>query len=77
MSDLQDFSFRLQILGRNFFPEREVMCWNRLLRKVVWSLSLEVFQNRVDVALRVMVSGHGENGLVVGPADISGLFQPS
>lgn len=54
MSDLQDFSFRLQILGRNFFPEREVMCWNRLLRKVVVSQSLEMLRRRVDVALRGM-----------------------
>ena len=28
-------------------------------------LSLEVFKNRVDVALRDMVSGHGGDGLVL------------
>jgi len=33
---------------------------------VVESLSLEVFKNRVDVALMDMVSGHGEDELMVG-----------
>jgi len=42
---------------------------------VVESLSLEVFQSRVDVALRDVVSGHGGDGLVVGPGDPTGLFQ--
>jgi len=32
--------------------------WHRLLREVVQSLFLEVFKNRVDVALRDVVSGH-------------------
>ena len=41
------------------------------------SLSLEVFIERVDVALRDMVSGHGGDGLMVGLGDLSGLFQPS
>ena len=40
------------------------------------SLSLEVFKNRVDVALRDMVSGHGEGGLVVVLDDLSDLFLP-
>jgi len=31
----------------------------------------------VDVALRDMGSGHGGDGLVGGPADLKGLFQPS
>jgi len=39
----------------------------------VESPSLKVFQNRVDVALRDVVSGHG---LAVGLDDLSGLFQP-
>ena len=40
------------------------------------SLSLEVFKNRVDVALRDVVSGHGGGGLVAGLDDLRGLFQP-
>jgi len=40
-------------------------------REVVQSPSLEVFQNRVDVALRDVVSG-----LAVGLDDLRGLFQP-
>ena len=40
------------------------------------SLSLEVFKNCGDVALRDVVSGHGEVGLMVGLDDLSGLFQP-
>ena len=39
------------------------------------SLSLELFVNGVDVALRDAVSGHGGDGLVVGLGDLRGLFQ--
>jgi len=38
------------------------MCWQRLPREVVRSPSLEVFQNRGDVVLRDVVSGHGGVG---------------
>ena len=40
---------------KDFFPERAVLQRHRLPREVVQSPSLEVFQNRVDVALRDMV----------------------
>lgn len=34
-----------------------------------------MFKRCVDVALRDMVSGHGDDGLMVGLADLSGFFQ--
>jgi len=39
------------------------MQWHSLPREVGESLSLEMFQNRGDVALRHVVSGHGGDGL--------------
>ena len=37
---------------------------------------LEVLKNRVDVAMRDVVGGHGRHGLAVGPVDLRGVFQP-
>ena len=48
----------------------------QLPREEAESQSLEVFKNRVDVALRDVVSGHGGGGLMVGLEDLRGLFQP-
>ena len=50
--------------------------WHGLLREVVQSLSLKVFKNHVEVALRdVVVSVRGGDGSVIGLDDFSGLFQ--
>ena len=60
---------------KKFFSGRVVMYWNKLPREVGGSLSLEVFKKKVNEALRDMASGHGGDGLMVGPDDLGGLFQ--
>jgi len=44
---------------KKLFSRRAVRHWDRLLREVVESPSLEVLKNCVDAALRDAVDGHG------------------
>ena len=39
-------------IRKNLFSKGVVMCWNRLPREVVESLSLEVFKKHADVVVR-------------------------
>ena len=60
-------------IRKKFNSEGVVLQWHRLTRKVVESVALELFKNRVDVALMDVVSGHGGCGVLVGLGDLCGL----
>ena len=67
-------TFRLDIRSSSS-SETVVGQWHGLHREVVESPSLEVFKNRVDVALGDTVSGHGGDGLTAQLNDLRGLLQ--
>jgi len=63
-------------IRKDFFSERVAVHWHRLPKEVMESLSLQVFKKRGAVALRDVVGGHGQGGLMIGLDDLSGLSQP-
>jgi len=60
-------------IGKNLFSANMVRQWHRLPREVVESPSLEVFQNRVDVALKDTIQTSHRHELMVGLDDLIGL----
>ena len=67
--------FRLDI-WKHFLSKRVLMQWHSLPRKMVESLTLEVFKNCGEMTPRDVVNGYGGNGSTVGLDDLRGLFQP-
>lgn len=65
--------FRLEN-GKTVSAERVVRYWNRLSREVVQSPALKVFEERVDMALRMWFSS--EHGWANSCNDLKGPFQP-
>lgn len=62
--------WRIRLDIGKIFTELGVKQWNNMLRKMVKSLSLEVFKEHVDVALRNMVNGEDSSaGLIFGLLD--------
>ena len=75
---------RVDLICKRFQWEQEVWkesCLSFIIgtaaQEVVGSPLLEVFQNRGDVALRNVGSGHGGGGLLVGLDDLKDLFKYS
>ena len=67
------FGFILGYQEKILLRKGVVMHWNRLSKGVVESLSLEVLENCIDVALRDIVGMVGWAGVRLG--DLRGLFQ--
>lgn len=61
-------------IKRNFFTESVVEHWNGLPEGMVESPSLEVFEERLDVALSVMVCLIRCCWVIVGLGELRGLF---
>lgn len=59
-----------------FFIQSVVKPLNRLLREMIESQFLEVFEKCVDVAIKDIVYCGTSAGLLLGPNDTRGLFQP-
>ena len=79
----------LKLMGLDRIPATEISQFRRILEACAGTvrfrfpcdehpflLSLEVFKNCVDVALRDMASGHGGGAPTVGLDNLSDLFQP-
>ena len=64
------------IWGNNSLQKEPCCSGTGLPRLVVEPLSLKVFKNRVDVALREEVDERGGGGMIVGCGEFRGLFQP-
>lgn len=60
-------------MGENSFKPRSREETARPLREVVESLSLEVFKEKLDVALSDMVESGHRSGLMTGLDDLDGL----
>lgn len=63
-------------IKKGFFSESEVLQWHRQPREVVQSLvSLGMFKNRVDVALKDSIVGNSDGKWMVALGDLGHLFQ--
>lgn len=66
----------LDVAEEQFLPQRALKHWNRLLRTVLESPSVEGFTHHVAEALSDVGHCLGSAVVKVGLADLTGLFQP-